>query len=75
MSPPVGKKQRIVRLDKILMHAGLADSASDANRKLKQNSVKINSKAFTVSNVMLLFPGDPFVVRVGRKMKRIKLVD
>jgi tyrosyl-tRNA synthetase len=75
MNPPPGKQQKIVRLDKILMHAGLADSASDANRKLKQNAVRINYKAFTVSNVMLLFPADPFVARVGKKMKRIRLVD
>jgi len=75
MNPPPGKQQKIVRLDKMLLHAGLAESTSDANRKLKQNAVKIDSKPFTVPNLMLLVPADSFVARVGRKMKRVQLVD
>jgi tyrosyl-tRNA synthetase len=75
MNPPAGKQQRVVRLDKMLLHAGLAESTSDANRKLKQNAVKIDSKPFTLANLLLLVPADPFVARVGRKMKRIQLVE
>ena len=75
MNPPPGKQQKIVRLDKILLHAGLAESTSDANRKLKQNAVKIDSKPFTVPNLMLLVPADSFVARVGRRIKRVQLVD
>jgi tyrosyl-tRNA synthetase len=75
MNPPPGKQQKIVRLDKMLLHAGLAESTSDANRKLKQNAVKIDSKPFTVPNLMLLVPADSFVARVGRRMKRVQLVD
>jgi tyrosyl-tRNA synthetase len=75
MNPPPGKQQKIVRLDKMLLHAGLAESTSDANRKLKQNAVKIDSKPFTVPNLMLLVPADSFVARVGSRLKRVQLVD
>jgi tyrosyl-tRNA synthetase len=75
MNPPPDVQRKLVRLDKILMHAGLAESASDANRKLKQNAVRINSELVTGPNLLLLLPAEPFLARVGRKMKRIRLID
>jgi tyrosyl-tRNA synthetase len=68
-------QRKLVRLDKILMHAGLAESASDGNRKIKQSAVRINSDVVTVPNLLVLLPARPFVARVGRKMKRIQLID
>src|SRR5437764_9914246 len=32
-----------IHLDRLLLKSGLADSVTDANRKLKQNAVKVNS--------------------------------
>jgi tyrosyl-tRNA synthetase len=60
-----------IKLDKLLHRSGLADSATDAQRKLKQNAVRIGNElksdpTFRVS----AFPLD-ITVRVGRKLKRI----
>jgi tyrosyl-tRNA synthetase len=60
-----------VRLDKLLAKIGLADSVSDASRKLKQKSVKVNGEVVT-SPVASLERNAPFTVQVGRKMKRVR---
>jgi tyrosyl-tRNA synthetase len=60
-----------VRLDKLLAKIGLADSISDASRKLKQKSVKVNGEVVT-SPVASLERNAPFTVQVGRKMKRVR---
>jgi tyrosyl-tRNA synthetase len=66
----------IVRLNKIVADSGLADSTSDAARKIKQNAVRVNGKVLTESNARLeasIFVSNEFMLQVGRKMKRIKL--
>src|SRR5712671_394461 len=60
-----------IKLDKLLHRSGLADSATDAQRKLKQHAVRIGNElksdpTFKVST----FPLD-ITVRVGRKLKRV----
>ena len=61
-----------IRLDKLLARAGLAESATDAARKIKAKAVKIDgeSKSEPVMNVTL--PAK-FVIRVGRLMKKIRI--
>jgi tyrosyl-tRNA synthetase len=75
LSAPPERPRKVVRLDKILARAGLAESVSDGNRKIRQNAVRINSEVVTAPNLLLLLPAEPFVARVGRKMKKIQLVD
>ncbi len=60
-----------VRLDKLLARSGLADSVSDAVRKIKQKAVKVNGEMATHSAV-LLDTNAPITLQVGRKMKRIR---
>jgi predicted rRNA methylase YqxC with S4 and FtsJ domains len=60
-----------VRLDKLLARSGLADSVSDAVRKIKQKAVKVNGELATRSAV-LLDTNAPITLQVGRKMKRIR---
>jgi tyrosyl-tRNA synthetase len=67
----VGPAIPFVRTDKMLMLAGLADSATDAQRKLKQNAVRINGEIQSAHTVIVSQLPMEFVVRVGRKMKRI----
>ncbi len=64
-----GAKQ--VRLDRLLHKAGLAESATDAGRKIKAGAVKVDSEV--VSSPHLAVSGMPasWVVRVGKKMKRV----
>ena len=62
-----------VRLDKVLAKVGLADSVSDATRKLKQKSVKVNGETVTTSSVALDL-AKPFTLQVGRRIKRVRVI-
>ncbi len=59
-----------LRVDKLIAAVGLADSNTDANRKLKAGAVEIDGSV----QRDLLFPaaGRLLVVRVGKKWKRIQ---
>ena len=61
-----------VRLDKLLARAGLADSVSDAVRKIKQNAVRVNGELKT-DPVTALDIGNPMTLQVGRKIKRVRV--
>ncbi|MDT8068738.1 MAG: tyrosine--tRNA ligase [Terriglobia bacterium] len=61
-----------VKLDKLLVKAGLAESGSDAQRKIKAGAVKIDGGVHKELYVNLK-PGAEIVVRVGRLMKKIEL--
>jgi len=62
-----------IRLDKLLARAGLADSAIDAARKLKQNSVRVENELKTEPLLSLAAVPSELVVRVGKKMKRVRI--
>jgi len=62
-----------VRLDKLLAKIGLADSVSDAARKLKQKAVKVNGEVVTTP-VAAIDITHPMTVQVGRKIKRIRAI-
>jgi len=59
-----------VKLDKVLARAGLADSATDAQRKLKAKAVKIGGEVKTEPTLAVTLPAE-FTIRVGRLMKRV----
>jgi len=61
-----------IRLDKLLAKIGLADSVSDAARKLKQKSVKVNGEVQTGTSVVLDGWSTPVTLQVGRKIKRVR---
>jgi tyrosyl-tRNA synthetase len=58
-------------LPKILLAAGLADSRTDADRKIKAGAAEINGEKHT-SLTLTLAPGE-HVFRVGKKWKRIQV--
>ena len=69
-----------VRLDRLLAKSGLADSVSDAVRKLKAGSVRILDQSVAGleyveqrSHIQLDFPGSSatLILRVGRKVKMV----
>ncbi len=62
----------LVRIDKLLARVGLADSVSDAVRKLKQKAVKVNGEVKTDSIVSLDLK-QPILLQVGRKIKKIRV--
>jgi tyrosyl-tRNA synthetase len=63
----------LVRVDKLLLESGLAESASDGSRKVKQRAVAIDNEL--VEKPKLAVPNPPrlLVVRVGRSIKRVAL--
>jgi tyrosyl-tRNA synthetase len=61
-----------VRLDKLLALVGLADSVSDAARKVKQKAVKVNGELKS-DPVTYLDVKQPITLQVGRKIKRVRV--
>jgi tyrosyl-tRNA synthetase len=61
-----------VKLDKVLARAGLADSATDAQRKIKAKAVKIDGEVKSEPLLKVTLPAQ-FTVRVGRLMKRVAI--
>ena len=59
-----------MRIDKLLARIGLADSGTDAVRKLKQGAVKVNGTAVTDPTTKVDLSGE-VVVQVGRKIKKV----
>jgi len=62
-----------VRIDKLLVEARLAESASDGSRKIKQKAVEIDQQLVDKPKLAVPSPPRPLIVRAGRSIKRIKL--
>jgi len=66
----------IVRLDKLIRQAGLANSNSDAASKLKSGAVNVDGEAVGDNNFLAdMAVGSSTVLRVGRRMTKVRLVD
>jgi len=68
----------LVKLSKLLVAAGLAESNSDGERKIKagaakpDESVQIQSSDRGVTEIVLI-GGDEFSLRVGKRAKKVKI--
>jgi tyrosyl-tRNA synthetase len=62
-----------IRLDKLLLMAGLVSSASEGQRKLKEGAVYINGEQQTRPVVTLATDPPDLVLKLGKKIKRIKV--
>jgi tyrosyl-tRNA synthetase len=63
-----------IRLDRLLAQIRLADSVSDAVRKIKQNAVRLNGELQT-GPVCLWDTRKENVLRVGKKIKKVVPAD
>lgn len=59
-----------VRIDKLLARAGLATSVSEATRKIKAGSVKVDG--VTVTELSLPVPDVPFMLQAGKQWRRVE---
>ncbi|MFB3814754.1 MAG: tyrosine--tRNA ligase [Terriglobales bacterium] len=59
-----------IKLDKLLARAGLADSATDAQRKIKAKAVKVEDEVKSDPVLVLQVPAE-LTIRVGRLMKKV----
>src|SRR5208283_1223768 len=65
-----------LRVDKLLRHAGLAASNTEAAGKIKQGAVSIDGQDIDPREVCVIARvGSVFVIRVGRRMKKVKLTN
>ena len=60
-----------VRLDRLLVRVGMAGSATDASRKIKQGAVRIGDQVWSKPHLPIEFHGSSvrLTIRVGRKVK------
>jgi len=63
---------KAVKLDKVLAKAGLADSATDAQRKIKAKAVKVDGKVHAEPVLPVTLPAE-LTLRVGRFVKKIAI--
>jgi tyrosyl-tRNA synthetase len=69
-------RRHIVRLDKLVRNAGLASSNNEAGAKLRSGAVSIDGETIGESNFIAEIPSDhEIVLRVGRRIKKVRLVD
>jgi tyrosyl-tRNA synthetase len=61
-----------IKLDKLLARCGMADSASDGMRKLKQKAVRIEGEVKTEPILKVTLPAQ-FTLRAGRMVKRVSV--
>jgi tyrosyl-tRNA synthetase len=67
--PPSVVTDKGIRIDKLLAMIGLADSVTDATRKLKAGAVEINGALH--KDLLLDRPAGTIVLRLGKKWKRV----
>jgi tyrosyl-tRNA synthetase len=63
-----------IRLDKLLVAAGMVSSASEAQRKLKEGAVYINGEAQKSHIATFNDSNSDFVLKMGKQVKRVKVV-
>ena len=66
----LGANNGTVKLDKVLLKSGLAESGADAQRKIKSGAVKIDGTPKNDPFLSVQLPAT-LVVRVGRSMKKV----
>jgi predicted ATPase with chaperone activity len=69
--PPAAVTDKGIRVDKLLAAIGLAESVTDAARKLKVAAVEINGEIH--KDLLLAGVGGTLVVRLGKKWKRVRV--
>jgi tyrosyl-tRNA synthetase len=67
--PVIGQLPPGVKLSALLLKCGLAESASDASRKIKQGSVRINNQVFTDPYFLVDELPKKLALRVGKRLK------
>ncbi len=69
---PASNLNPVIRMDKLIVAAGMAPSGSEAQRLRKQKAVKVNDQVW--EEHALVLDTKELVLKVGRKMKVVKLI-
>jgi tyrosyl-tRNA synthetase len=65
----IGKSYQGVRLDRLLVKSGLAESGTDAARKLKQGAVRVNNEVQQAVYIQVTTLPIRLSLRVGKRLK------
>jgi tyrosyl-tRNA synthetase len=65
----------LLRLDKIISAANLSASNSEAARKLKERAVRIDGTVVVVNQVATPLPSKEFALNVGRRLRKVRIVN
>ena len=68
-SKPGGAASFTIRLDKLIFKCGLADSVTDASRKVKAGAVKVGNKVEGSPHIVIASLPHELSVRVGKRIK------
>jgi tyrosyl-tRNA synthetase len=68
--PANAQTEKGIRLDKLLAAVGLAESVTEATRKIKANAVEVNGEI--AKDLLLANATGTLVLRLGKKWKRIR---
>ncbi len=71
--PPQASSEKGIRVDKLIALVGIADSVTDATRKIKAGAVEINGNV--QRDLLLTGARGTLVVRVGKKWKRVRVAE
>jgi tyrosyl-tRNA synthetase len=63
-----------IRLDKLLVAAGMASSASEAQRKIKEGAVYLNGEVQKSHSTALEQDNQDIVLKLGKQVRRVKIV-
>ncbi|HKD91325.1 MAG TPA: tyrosine--tRNA ligase [Terriglobales bacterium] len=67
-----GINGKAIKLDKLVARAGMAESVSDALRKIKSKAVRVDGQVHTEPVMNVEVPAE-FIVRVGRLIKKVAI--
>jgi tyrosyl-tRNA synthetase len=70
-APPPGKRAVLFKADKLVARSGLAESNTDALRKIKQGAVQIDGVKIELPGAVEKLVPAEVVLRVGRRVKRV----
>ena len=63
----------LLRLDKLVQHAGLAASSSEAARKRSERAVRVNGEVVTTPQIAKFVPGE-LLIKVGKQIRKAAIV-
>jgi tyrosyl-tRNA synthetase len=69
-----GRKAGWLRMDKLLVESHLANSRTEAARKIKEGAVKVQNKVFPpeTTSLVLQLPAE-LVISLGKKIRRVTI--
>jgi tyrosyl-tRNA synthetase len=68
-------RRHVVRIDKLIRNAGLANSNNEAGGRLRAGAVSIDGEIIGESNFIAEMPLDHWIIlRVGRRIKKVRVI-